>query len=924
VVTGLVTATDVDGDPLTYTLVAPVAGLTLNTDGSYSFDPSNDAYQSLAAGVTTNVVATYSVADGQGGSSTSTLTITVTGTNDAATIAGTATGTVTEDGALTASGILTVSDIDTGEEIFADVDAAALNTDYGTFTFDSATGAWGFILDNDAAQSLAGGQAVTLSLNVSSGDGTANETINVTINGTNDAATISGDMTGSVTEDGALTASGILTVSDIDTGEEIFADVDAAALNTDYGTFTFDSATGGWNFTLDNDAAQSLGANDGVTRSLTVSSIDATASETIVVTINGSNDAATISGDVLGSVTEDGTLDASGTLTVADIDTGENVFAEIDEDDLSTDYGTFTFNSTTGAWKFTLDEVAAQSLGANDVVTRSLTVSSIDGTANQTIVVTINGTNDAATISGDTTGSVTEDGALIASGTLTVADIDTGESVFAEVDENDLSTDYGKFEFNRTTGEWKFTLDNDAAQSLGANDVVTRSLTVSSIDGTASQKINVTITGTNDAATISGDTTGSVTEDGALTASGTLTVADADAGQAAFAPVDAIALTTDYGTFTFDSATGAWGFTLDNDAAQSLAGGEAVTRSLIVLSVDSTATEAIAVTINGTNDAPVFGQANYAFAINENATGVVGSVIATDADVTDALTYSLVSNPAGLFSINGQTGAISLNTPRDFETHAQSYELMVVATDPALATATTTVRVSIQDVVEDSTHDGTSGDDIIDKSGSLNNWTINGLAGNDVITGGLGNDIINGGLGNDTIRGGAGDDRIVLTADGRDTVIFEATASGNGFDTIVDFTAGNTGDSADVLKFDHIIGGVDAASGGVFSGPKVSVFNSTSNYNDNVTGKVVLFDASAADANIIAAEFGPNQSFALNANGKAVVMTGSSGSQKVSIWYVENGSESNGVQANEIFLVGTMSLSVGDIFSFHASNFSFA
>ena len=39
-----------DGAVLSYALDAPVAGLTLNADGSYSFDAGNAAYQHLAAG----------------------------------------------------------------------------------------------------------------------------------------------------------------------------------------------------------------------------------------------------------------------------------------------------------------------------------------------------------------------------------------------------------------------------------------------------------------------------------------------------------------------------------------------------------------------------------------------------------------------------------------------------------------------------------------------------------------------------------------------------------------------------------------------------------------------------------------------------------------------------------------------------------
>jgi VCBS repeat-containing protein len=60
----------------------PRAGLTLNADGSYSFDAGNAAYQHLAQGATATVVANHTVTDQHGASSTSTLTITLTGTND--------------------------------------------------------------------------------------------------------------------------------------------------------------------------------------------------------------------------------------------------------------------------------------------------------------------------------------------------------------------------------------------------------------------------------------------------------------------------------------------------------------------------------------------------------------------------------------------------------------------------------------------------------------------------------------------------------------------------------------------------------------------------------------------------------------------------------------------------------------------------
>ncbi|WP_412754962.1 VCBS domain-containing protein, partial [Legionella donaldsonii] len=74
-----------------------------------------------------------------------------------------------------------------------------------------------------------------------------------------------------------------------------------------------------------------------------------------------------------------------------------------------------------------------------------------------------------------------------------------------------------------------------------------------SLDGTATQLVTVTIQGTNDVPVIAGVSTGTVTEDialtsGNLTKSGTLTIADVDAGQSSFIAQPSVAGT--YGTFT--------------------------------------------------------------------------------------------------------------------------------------------------------------------------------------------------------------------------------------------------------------------------------------------------------------------------------------------------------------------------------------
>ena len=85
-ITGQLTSTDVDllGTTATYALDgAPIAGLTINTDGSWSFDPADAAYDYLAKDQTLEITVNYSVTDNNDASATNSFTITLTGTNDA-------------------------------------------------------------------------------------------------------------------------------------------------------------------------------------------------------------------------------------------------------------------------------------------------------------------------------------------------------------------------------------------------------------------------------------------------------------------------------------------------------------------------------------------------------------------------------------------------------------------------------------------------------------------------------------------------------------------------------------------------------------------------------------------------------------------------------------------------------------------------
>ncbi|SFN78358.1 VCBS repeat-containing protein, partial [Cohaesibacter marisflavi] len=86
VLSSSVTATDLDGDTISYSLDGqPSEGIvTLNDDGSYSFDPGT-AFDDLAVGESREVSFTYTADDGNGSTDQGTVTIEVTGTNDAPT-----------------------------------------------------------------------------------------------------------------------------------------------------------------------------------------------------------------------------------------------------------------------------------------------------------------------------------------------------------------------------------------------------------------------------------------------------------------------------------------------------------------------------------------------------------------------------------------------------------------------------------------------------------------------------------------------------------------------------------------------------------------------------------------------------------------------------------------------------------------------
>ncbi|RWO86038.1 VCBS domain-containing protein, partial [Mesorhizobium sp.] len=237
---------------------------------------------------------------------------------------------------------------------------------------------------------------------------------------------------------------------------------------------------------------QALGADDSINETFTyaIKLGNGTLSwASVSVNIQGTNDGATITvapgadqtvmeaGGVANGALND--PNAHGQLILTDVDAGQNHFQA--PPSLQGNYGTFTFDTTTGAWTYALNQALADSLTQDQQVTDTLYVTSADGTASYDIVVNITGTNDAAVLSSASVNLTEADtaAAISTSGTLTVSDVDSPATFVAQAG---TAGAYGSFSID-ADGNWSYTASS-AHNEFVAGQHYTESFDVVSADGT--------------------------------------------------------------------------------------------------------------------------------------------------------------------------------------------------------------------------------------------------------------------------------------------------------------------------------------------------------------------------------------------------------------------------------------------------------
>ena len=157
------------------------------------------------------------------------------------------------------------------------------------------------------------------------------------------------------------------------------------------------------------------------------------------------------------------------------------------------------------------------------------------------------------------------------------------------------------------------------------------------------------------------------------------------------------------GLFAIDSETGALSYQGTGEDYES----GTTSYELTVRANDGGLHSDVTVTVNVTDvqEAPAFGQENYAFSLTENAGGdtirlSLGRVSAADPEGV-AVEYSLVAgNGAGLFEIDAQTGDLFyVGSGEDYESGSTRFELTVRASDGNLF-SDATMTIDVTDVPE--------------------------------------------------------------------------------------------------------------------------------------------------------------------------------------------------------------------------------
>ena len=466
-----------------------------------------------------------------------------------------------------------------------------------------------------------------------------------------------------------------------------------------------------------------------------------------------------------------------------------------------------------------------------------ITVTASDGTssADQAVMVTLNNLNDNSPVftSGDAASFDENATGVVYTAAATDADGDT-------VTYSLSGTDASLFAIDANTGEVTFNSPPDY-ETQSSFDI-----TVTASDGTnaTDQAVTVTLNNLNDNSPVFTSGASASFDENATGVVYTAAATDADGDTVTYSLSG-----TDAGLFSIDENTGEVTF----NSAPDYEGGQTSFDVTVTASDGTNATDqAVTITLNNLNDnAPVFTSGTSA-SFDENATGVVYTATATDADGS-TVTFSLSGADASFFSIDANSGEVTFNSPPDYETQS-SYDITVTASDGANATDQA-VTVTLNDILDliDVTNLSASqgfiiqGDAFQDEAGLA-------VSGAGDINGDGYQDLIVGAYSGDDGGQDAGEAYVVFgtasgfgtDVSGRQVIDLASLSASEGFviqgDAAGDFAGRSVsmgdinGDGID----DIIVGASEGDDGGNNAGETYVIFGTTSGFGTEASGRQVL------------------------------------------------------------------------------------
>ncbi|AFK57505.1 Putative Ig domain family (plasmid) [Tistrella mobilis KA081020-065] len=682
VATGTLSATSgsgvvVGGTATSLTLTGTVTAIN-------AFIAASGVGYTTAANATADVTLTVTVDDGgntgSGGSQTDTATVTleVTAVNDAPELTAPASIDVTEDTETALTGI-SISDVDasTGEVTVTftvgEGELAATSTADvtvgGTATALTLTGT---VTDINAF--LSGGALtftpvanangdVTLTVDIDDGGNTGSggartdtATVTLSVSAVNDQPTAPVLDNDEVDENDAGAVIGRVTATD--------ADGDTLTYTVDDARFEIVSVDGVQLLRLKEGVSLDYETEPTVDLVLTVTDPD-NASNATNVTITIRDDGVITPLPVLtgGNVTENDTGAVVGTLPTLDgiSYTVDDTRFEIVESD-----GRTVLKLKDG---ISLDREAAAE------VTVTITATDADNeTRTADVLIRVANVNEAPSQPVLTGGTVAENAAGVAVGTLASTDPDAGDTLTYTVDDS-------RFEVVGNVLKLKdgVSLDREAAATI---DLV---VTVTDGDGlTAERTVTVTVSNVNEAPSVpvfTGD--GTVAENDAGAAIGTVTTSDPDVDDLAGLSVDDARFEIVDGQLKLKD-----GVSLDHESEPTI--------TLVLTATDGgglTATRLLMLTVTDVNEAPNAPVLDGNVVVENDIGAVIGNVSGGDPDDGDSVTYTVDD---ARFEIVGGQLKLKDGEYLDYEA-ATSVDLVITATDVAGLQTQSTVSVKVLD-----------------------------------------------------------------------------------------------------------------------------------------------------------------------------------------------------------------------------------